>query len=149
MERLTLFLMKPWWWWLSCHWVMPETKLWGWDSAHWPLNHTEDPQGHKWKIPELGSHERTTHHPPLAWQLTKFPNQQGSASRFSPIKMCIWDTPCACHKTQSQSSRCSIYPCFSTYVFYFILTRSWCNRQGNWSFNSQYSSYTHLYLSWH
>lgn len=56
---------------------------------HQPLNHTEDPLDHILKIPELCSHETTTHHPPLAWQLTKFPNQQGSWSTFSTMKMCI------------------------------------------------------------
>lgn len=53
--------------------------------VHQPLSHTEDPQDHSLKIPELGSHERATHHPPLAWQRTKFSNQQGSASRLSLV----------------------------------------------------------------
>lgn len=67
----------------------------GWDFVHQPLNHMEDPQDHISKIPELGSHKRTTHHRPLAWQRIKFPNQQGSAYRFSPLKNVYRNTPWA------------------------------------------------------
>lgn len=50
-------------------------------------------------------------------------------------------------QTQTRSSRHSVHssPRAFTHI-YFILTRSWCNRHGNWSFNIR-NSYTYLDLT--
>lgn len=145
MDRLTRVLMKHWGW-ISYHWFMLETKQWGWDLGHQPLNHTEDPQDHILKSPELGSHKGTTHHPRLAWQGIKFPNQQGSAYTFSPLKMYIEILLGPGTKpSPARASRCSVIympRALHRLSYTLLFPGSGCDRHGNWSLSGEYMDYT-------